>query len=257
MPAAVPRVKKALKKVATKVKVVRTVAKAKVKLVTKANRRPLRGQWPPEPDRVKAILDGLDRLYPDADCELHHENPFQLLCATILSAQCTDERVNLVTPKLFQLFPTPGALAEAPLPVLEDLIRSTGFYRQKARSLQGTARLLVANHGGELPRTGEEMRKLPGVARKTANVVLGTAFGIAEGVVVDTHIQRLSLRLALTRQTTPEKIELDLMKVIPRDHWVKFAHQLIWHGRRLCFARKPDCEHCLLAPHCPSAFKET
>jgi endonuclease-3 len=242
MPAATPvaqRLKRALKKV-----------------VTKANRKPLRQRWPPEPARVRAILRGLDRMYPDADCELHRDNPFQLLCATILSAQCTDERVNQVTPKLFALFPTPEAMAEAPLPVLEDIIRTTGFFRQKARSLKGAAQLLVESHGGQLPRTIAQMRKLPGVARKTANVVLGTAFGIAEGVVVDTHVQRLALRLGLTRQTAPEKIEQELMQVIPSDRWIRFSHQLIWHGRRVCFARKPDCEHCPLAPHCPSAFRE-
>jgi endonuclease-3 len=224
--------------------------------ITKASRKPLRHRWPPDPARVRAILDGLERLYPDVDCELDRENPFQLLCATILSAQCTDERVNQVTPKLFKLFPTPAAMAEAPLPVLEDIIRSTGFYRQKAKSLKGASQILAERPGGELPRTIAELRELPGVARKTANVVLGTAFDIAEGVVVDTHVQRLALRLALTRQTQPEKIEQELMQVIPRDHWIRLSHQLIWHGRRVCFARKPDCEHCLLAPHCPSAFKE-
>jgi endonuclease-3 len=255
MPAVVPRAKRALKKVITKAKVAKAVAKAK--LVTKATRRPMRGKWPPDPKRVRAVLDGLEQMYPDADCELHHRNAFELLCATILSAQCTDERVNMVTPKLFELFPTAEAMAVAPLPVLEDIIRSTGFYRQKARSLQGAARILVDEYGGDLPRTVEQMRRLPGAARKTSNVVLGTAFGIAEGIVVDTHVQRLALRLALTRQTTPEKIEQELMKVIPHDHWIKFSHQLIWHGRRVCFARKPDCDHCLLAPNCPSAFKET
>jgi endonuclease III len=242
----VQRVKKALRK----------VAGTKLARVTKATRKPVRRRWPPEPERVRAILDGLEKLYPDVDCELDRESPFQLLCATILSAQCTDERVNQVTPKLFALFPTAGAMADAPLPVLEDIIRSTGFYRQKAKSLKGTAQVLAARPDGDLPRTIAELRQLPGVARKTANVVLGTAYDIAEGVVVDTHVQRLALRLALTRQTTPEKIEQDLMKVIPRDHWIRFSHQLIWHGRRVCFARKPDCERCLLAPHCPSAFRE-
>jgi endonuclease-3 len=251
----VRRVKKALPRA-----VARTARKAAVPrkaAVTKATRKPLRRRWPPDPARVRAILDGLERLYPDVDCELDRDSPFQLLCATILSAQCTDERVNMVTPKLFAMFPTPAAMAEAPLPVLEDIIRSTGFYRQKAKSLKGTAQLLAERPGGELPRTIADMRQLPGVARKTANVVLGTAFGIAEGVVVDTHVQRLALRLALTRQTAPEKIEQELMKVIPQDHWIRFSHQLIWHGRRVCFARKPDCEHCLLAPHCPSAFRES
>jgi endonuclease-3 len=228
-----------------------------LKVITKATRRPVKVRWPPDPARVLAIVEELDRLYPDVDCELDRENPFQLLCATILSAQCTDERVNLVTPKLFALFPTPQAMAEAPLPVLEDIIRSTGFFRQKAKSLRGAAGKLVEMYGGELPRTVAEMRALPGVARKTANVVLGTAFAIAEGVVVDTHVQRLAMRLGLTRQLTPEKIELDLMKVVPRDRWIRFSHQVIWHGRRVCYARTPDCEHCTLAPHCPSAFRES
>jgi endonuclease III len=227
------------------------------KVVTKATRKPARVRFPPDPARVNAILKGLDGLYPDADCELHRDNPFQLLCATILSAQCTDERVNMVTPKLFSVFPTPERMAEAPLPVLEDIIRPTGFFRMKAKSLKGAAQLLVERHGGQLPHTIDELRQLPGVARKTANVVLGTAFNIADGVVVDTHVQRLALRLALTKQTTPEKIEQDLMKVIPRDRWIKFSHQLIWHGRRMCFARKPDCEHCPLVPNCPSAFRES
>jgi endonuclease-3 len=229
---------------------------AKLKLVTKATRRPVRVRWPPEPARVRAILEGLERLYPDVDCELDRETPFQLLCATILSAQCTDERVNKVTPELFATFPSPEAMAAAPLPVLEDIIRSTGFYRNKAKNLKGAATVLCQRFGGELPRSIEEIMALPGVARKTANVVLGTAFGVASGVVVDTHVQRLAMRLGLTRQTTPEKIEQELMKVIPQDHWIRFSHQIIWHGRRVCFARKPDCEHCPLAPHCPSAFKE-
>jgi endonuclease-3 len=242
---AMPAARRALKKIV-----------AKVKVVTKATRKPHRFRWPPEPERVKKVLQGLDRMYPDADCELHRENPFQLICATILSAQCTDERVNQVTPKLFALFPTPETMSEAPLPVLEEIIRTTGFFRQKAKSLKGTAQLLVERHGSQVPRTIDELIKLPGVARKTSNVVLGTAYGIADGVVVDTHVQRLALRLGLTREVTPEKIEQDLMKVIPRDRWIRLSHQLIWHGRRVCFARKPDCEHCPLAPHCPAAFKE-
>src|SRR5262245_23725834 len=193
---------KARAKPVTKAKPVRT---ARLKVVTKANRRPLRMRWPPDPARVRAILDGLERLYPDVDCELDRENAFQLLCATILSAQCTDERVNQVTPRLFQTFPTPAAMAEAPTPVLEEIIRSTGFYRQKAKSLKAASALLVERFGGEVPRTIEELLTLPGVARKTANVVLGTAYNLAFGVVVDTHVQRLALRLALTRETTPEK----------------------------------------------------
>jgi endonuclease-3 len=232
----------------------RALVKA-LKVITKSNRKPLRFRWPPEPSRVEAILDGLETLYPDVDCELDRETPFQLLCATILSAQCTDERVNKVTPELFRRFPDATRMASASLGELEDIIRSTGFFRQKAKSLKGTAALLVEG-GGELPRSIADLTRLPGVARKTANVVLGTAYGIAEGVVVDTHVQRLSLRLALTRKTDAKGIEQDLMRVVPQDRWIRFSHQLIWHGRRVCFARKPNCGGCLLAPHCPSAGRE-
>jgi endonuclease-3 len=206
---------------------------------------------------VRGILEGLASLYPDADCELHRENPFQLLCATILSAQCTDERVNQVTPELFRRFPDAEAMAAAPLPLLEELVRRTGFYRQKAKNLKATAQLLLERHGGQVPRSIDEIRELPGAARKTANVVLGTAFGIAAGVVVDTHVQRLAMRLGLTRETTPEKIERDLMEVVPQADWIRLSHRLIWHGRRLCTARKPACDACPLVPHCPSAFKES
>jgi endonuclease-3 len=222
-------------------------------LVTKATRRPARGKWPPQPERVRSILDGLEELYPDVDCELDRETPFQLLCATILSAQCTDERVNQVTPALFRRFPDARAMAKAELPELEELIRSTGFFRQKAKSLKATSQALLDNHAGEIPRTLGELIKFPGVARKTASVVLGTAFGLAEGIVVDTHVQRLAMRLGLTRSTDVKDIEQDLMKVIPHQRWIRFSHQLIWHGRRVCFARKPDCAHCILAPFCPSA----
>jgi endonuclease-3 len=206
---------------------------------------------------VKTILRELDRLYPAANCELNRKNPFELLCATILSAQCTDERVNMVTPALFARFPTPAALAAAPAPVLEDMIRSTGFFRNKAKNLLGAARLLSEKWAGEVPRSMDELLELPGVARKTANVVLGTAYGIASGVVVDTHITRLAGRLGLTRETAPERIERDLMDIIPRERWILFAHQLIWHGRRICHARKPDCDTCPLVPNCPSSFRET
>jgi len=231
-------------------------ARAKApKVITKASRKPIRARWPPEAARVEAILAGLETLYPDVDCELDRESPFQLLCATILSAQCTDERVNKVTPELFRRFPDAASMAAASLGELEEIIRSTGFFRQKAKSLKGTAALL-AERGGDLPRSIAELTRMPGVARKTANVVLGTAYGIAEGVVVDTHVQRLSLRLALTRKTDPKGIEQDLMKVVPQDRWIRFSHQLIWHGRRVCFARKPECGSCLLAPHCPSAGRE-
>ena len=212
-------------------------------------------EWPPKPHRVRAILRELDRLYPKADCELERESPFELLCATILSAQCTDERVNQVTPALFARFSTPAAMAAALAPVLEDMIRSTGFYHNKTKSLLGASRMLAEKWNGEVPRTMDELLELPGVARKTANVVLGTAYGIAAGVVVDTHVTRLAARLALTREKLPEKIERDLMQVIPRDRWILFAHQLIWHGRRVCQARKPKCDTCPLVPHCPSAFE--
>ncbi len=228
----------------------------RLKVITKATRRPVRAKWPPDPARVRSILEALEDMYPEVQCELDHENAFQLISATILSAQCTDERVNKVTPELFRLFPTPAAMARAPLPTLEKVIRSTGFYKQKAKSLKGTATGLVERFGGEVPRTLTELTTLPGVARKTANVVLGTAYGLAEGVVVDTHIQRLSMRLGLTRSTEPKGIEQDLMKALPRDSWVRAGHQLIWHGRRVCFARKPNCAGCTLAPFCPSAGLE-
>ena len=224
--------------------------------ITKANRKPARVKWPPEPTRVRSILNGLEDLYPDVDCELDRDTPFQLLCATILSAQCTDDRVNMVTPELFRRFPDAAAMARAPVPTLEKLIRSTGFFRQKAKNLRATARLLLESHGGEIPRTLAELIKLPGVARKTASVVLGTAFGLAEGVVVDTHVQRLAMRLGLTRATDVKRIEQDLMVVLPPDRWIRFSHQLIWHGRRVCFARKPNCAGCTLAPFCPSAGLE-
>jgi endonuclease III len=225
--------------------------------VTKATRRPRRGPWPPDPARVRSIIDGLEELYPDVDCELDRETPFQLVCATILSAQSTDARVNMVTPALFKAYPTPQAMAKAPLPKLEALIRTTGFFRQKSKSLKGTATMLVERFGGQVPRTLAELVQLPGVARKTASVVLGTAYGLAEGVVVDTHVQRLAMRLGLTRSPDVKKIEQDLMKIIPHESWIRFSHQLIWHGRRVCFARKPQCETCTLASYCPSAGLET
>jgi endonuclease-3 len=227
-----------------------------LKVITKATRKPRRGPWPPDPARVRSILEGLEDLYPDVDCELDRETPFQLLCATILSAQCTDERVNKVTPELFRRFPDARAMAKARQPVLENIIRSTGFFRQKAKSLKGSSQALLERFGGEIPKTLAELTSLPGVARKTASVVLGTAFSLAEGVVVDTHVQRLSMRLGLTRSGDPKNIEQDLMKVVPQDRWIRFSHQIIWHGRRVCFARKPNCAGCTLAPFCPSAGLE-
>jgi endonuclease-3 len=237
-------------------KIVRKIVR-KAKVITKANRRPRRGAWPPDPARVRSIIDGLEELYPDVDCELDRETPFQLVIATILSAQTTDQRVNMVTPELFRRYPTPDAMAKAPLPTLEKIIRSTGFFRMKAKSIKGAAAGLTERFGGEVPRTLAELTTLPGVARKTANVVLGTAYGLAEGVVVDTHVQRLSMRLGLTRATDVKDIEKDLMKVVPHESWIRFSHQVIWHGRRVCFARKPNCAGCTLAPFCPSAGLET
>jgi endonuclease-3 len=224
--------------------------------VTKVTRKPARQRWPPDPGRVGAILRELDRLYPSADCALVRDNPFQLLCATILSAQCTDERVNRVTPSLFARFPTTAAMAKAPQAAVEDIIRSTGFFHNKAKNLIGAARVLEERWCGAIPQSMNRLLELPGVARKTANVVLGTAFGIAEGVVVDTHVTRLAQRLGLTRATNAEAIERDLMQILPRPRWILFSHQIIWHGRQVCRARKPDCDVCPLVPHCPGAFRE-
>src|SRR5579871_3476306 len=200
--------------------------------------------------RVAQILRGLDQMYPDVTCALHHHNPWELLVATILSAQCTDKRVNEVTPGLFAKYPTPRDFAAVRPEVLAQDIRSTGFFNNKAKSIVGAAQKVLRDFGGEVPRTMEEMLTIPGAARKTANVVLGTAYGIAVGVVVDTHVQRLSRRLDLTKQTDPVKIEQDLIKLIPPDRWVLFSHQMIHHGRALCVARKPRCAECLLDPLC-------
>ena len=208
-----------------------------------------------DPARVRAILKGLDEAYPNATCELKHENAFQLLIATILSAQCTDAVVNTVTPVLFAKYPTPKDLAYANPAEIEQLIRPTGFFRNKTKSIIGASKKLVEEFGGEVPRTMEQLVTIPGAARKTANVVLGTAFGIASGVVVDTHVQRLSLRLDLTKNEDPKKIEQDLMKIIPQDRWIRFSHQVIWHGRRVCFARKPRCIDCNLQKICYSKDK--
>lgn len=208
-----------------------------------------------DPARVRAILKGLDEAYPAATCALRHENAFQLLISTILSAQCTDERVNQVTATLFPKYPNAKAFAYANPAKLEQEIRPTGFFRNKTKSIMGASKKIVEEFHGEVPKTMEELLTLPGVARKTANVVLGTAFGIAAGVVVDTHVQRLSERLDLTKNTDPKKIEQDLMKVIPRDRWILFSHQLIWHGRRVCQARKPRCIECNLERLCYSKDK--
>jgi len=208
-----------------------------------------------DPKRVRAILTKLDEAYPAATCALEHQNPFQLLIATILSAQCTDERVNQVTRSLFQKYRKPEDFAYADPHDLEAEIRPTGFFRAKTKSIQGTSKKIVEEFSGEVPRTMEQLLTLPGVARKTANVVLGTAFGIPSGIVVDTHVQRLARRLDLTRNTDPKKIEQDLMAIIPQDKWIIFAHQLIWHGRRVCQARKPRCMECNLERICYSEDK--
>jgi endonuclease III len=208
-----------------------------------------------DPARVRAILRKLDEAYPDATCALKHANPFQLLIATILSAQCTDERVNMVTPGLFQKYKDAKGFAYANPAEVENEIRSTGFFRNKTKSIIGASKKIVEDFHGEVPKTMDELLTLPGVARKTANVVLGTGFGIASGVVVDTHVQRLSERLDLTKHNDPKKIEQDLMKAIPQDRWILFAHQLIWHGRRVCVARKPRCIDCNLKAICYSKDK--
>jgi endonuclease-3 len=202
------------------------------------------------PARVADLLDRLARAYPNAECALDHSSPFELLIATILSAQTTDAGVNMATPALFAAYPTPATMAAAPLPVLEELIRRTGFYRSKAKSIKGAAQAIHERFGDEVPRTVAELITVPGAARKTANVVLGVAYGLAEGVVVDTHVHRLSKRLGLTTQDDPKKIELDLMKRIPRDHWIAFSHELIHHGRKICIARKPRCAECPLETTC-------
>jgi len=210
---------------------------------------------PTNPARVTAILDTLAQAYPDAVCALHHKSAWQLLVATILSAQCTDVRVNLVTPALFKTFPTPKAMAAASLPELEELVRTTGFFRNKAKSLQGAGRIVSEEFHSKVPQTMPELLRIPGVARKTANVVLGTWFKIADGIVVDTHVLRIAQRLALTRESTPEKVERDLMQIIPQSQWIDFTHRIIAHGRALCVARRPHCAECSLEPLCSAPDK--
>ena len=203
-----------------------------------------------KPQAVK-IAKALARSYPDAVCALEHTDPFQLLVATILSAQCTDERVNMVTPVLFQKYPTAEMLAQSTQEDVEKIVKSTGFFRAKAKNIRGMAAKLVDDFAGELPRTVEELTTLPGVGRKTANVVLGTSFGIATGVVVDTHVKRIAKLLGLTNHTDPEKVERDLMGILPKSEWVNFAHCLIHHGRRICIARRPKCTECPVLKLCP------
>ena len=236
------------------------VPAAKAKAIAKSEPvavkvKPGKTKRPLAPERVAAILDALRKTYPGVVCALNHKNAWELTVATILSAQCTDVRVNLVTPGLFKAFPTPKAMAAASLPELEELIRTTGFFRNKAKSIKGAAAVVVDEFKGKVPETMEEILRLPGVARKTANVVLGSWYGIAVGVVVDTHVLRLSRRLELTKNTTPEKVEQDLMKVIPQDRWIAFSHELIHHGRQVCVARKPRCAECSLEHLCNSGDK--
>jgi endonuclease III len=223
--------------------------KATKKTANKPRRNPLAAE------RISALLERLAQAYPAAECALHHRNAWELMVATILSAQCTDARVNMVTPALFKKFPTPVDFANAPLVEIEELIRSTGFYHNKAKSLNGAARRITEEYSGAVPQTMEELLTVPGVARKTANVVLGVAFGKAVGIVVDTHVLRLSERLELTRETQPVPVEQDLMKIIPQARWIAFSHEMIHHGRQICIARKPRCVDCTLESLCYSSDK--
>ena len=208
---------------------------------------------PKKPLRIQELLRRLKKSYGDAECALTHKNAFELLVATILSAQCTDVRVNMVTPALFKKYPNPKALAAADPADVEDLVRTTGFFRNKAKNIIGMAQRLNAAYAGEVPKTMDDLLTLPGVARKTANVVLGVAYHLAHGVVVDTHVKRLSVRLGMTKQVDPVKVERELMAAIPRASWIQFSHWLIHHGRQICVARKPKCEVCPLQDICPSA----
>src|SRR5438270_1787150 len=207
--------------------------------------------------RAKEIIKLLKRAHPDAHCALNHSNPFELLIATILSAQCTDERVNIVTADLFRKYRQPEDYLKVPDTELQQDIRTTGFFRNKTKSIQGACKVLIEKFGGEVPQTMEELLTIPGAARKTANVVLGVGFGIAEGIVVDTHVSRLSQRLRVTRQKDPGKIEKDLMELVPKKDWIIFSHLLIFHGRRVCKARRPLCEKCVVEKLCPSSILKT
>ena len=241
---------------------IKAVAKqpAAAKSARKASPAPRASKAPPArgplaPDRVAAILKALDEAYPNAVCALRHSTPWELLVATILSAQCTDARVNMVTPELFRRYPTPAEMAKAPLPEIENLIRTTGFFRNKAKSIQGAAKKVTEEFGGKVPQTLDELITIPGAARKTANVVLGVSFGKAEGVVVDTHVFRIARRLELAKGNTPQEVERELMQVLPRDHWIAFSHQIIHHGRQICVARNPRCRECALETLCRSRDK--
>jgi len=219
----------------------------------KKQSKPPRGSL--APDRIAAILKALDEAYPNAECALTHNSPWELLVATILSAQCTDVRVNIVTPELLRRFPTPQKMAKATLPQLETLIRTTGFFRNKAKSIQGAARKIVADFNGQVPQTLAELITIPGAARKTANVVLGVCFNKAEGIVVDTHVLRIARRLGLAKGETPQRVEQELMQIIAQRRWIDFSHQIIHHGRQICLARKPKCNRCNLEQLCTSKDK--
>lgn len=225
--------------------------------IAKTTGRPKAGQHykPLAKERIDAILDGLRKAYPNVKCALHHKSAWELVVATILSAQCTDARVNMVTPVLFKRFPAPRTLAKADPAEVEDIIRTTGFFRNKTKSIIGAAKKVTETYGGKVPDTMDELLSLPGVARKTANVVLGSWFGKNEGVVVDTHVFRLAHRLDLSKADNPVKMEQDLMKIIPRDHWTDFSHELIHHGRQICIARKPKCVDCPIETLCHAADK--
>ncbi len=248
---------KAKKSKPTRQKKFKSVAKVRTKNNAAKNAASSHGDTPDptNPKRVAAILAKLDEAYPNATCELKHENPFQLVISTILSAQCTDVRVNQVTEKLYKKYPDAKAFAYANPAELEQEIRPTGFFRNKTKSVMGASKAIMEKFAGAVPRTMEEMLTLPGVARKTANVVLGTAYGIPSGVVVDTHVLRLARRLELTKHEEPKKVEQDLMNILPQNKWIQFSHQLIWHGRRVCVARKPRCIDCNLEPLCQSKDK--
>jgi endonuclease-3 len=240
---------KTKKKASTKKKPARAKSKPAKSGKTAKAAKPARAAGA-DPQRVAAILAKLDQAYPSATCELKHENAFHLLISTILSAQCTDVRVNQVAETLYKKYPDPKAFACATPSDLEQAIRPTGFFRNKTKSVMGASKAIIEKFGGEVPRTMEEILTLPGVARKTANVVLGTAYGIPSGIVVDTHVQRIANRLDLTRNEDPKKIEQDLMQVIPKEKWIQFSHQIIWHGRRVCQARKPKCVECNMESLC-------
>jgi endonuclease-3 len=234
---------------------VRPSAKPKAKAAPRAGGKPAAGYNPVAPERVRQILARLDQLYPNVTCALGHKSAWELLVATILSAQCTDVRVNMVTPGLFAKYPTAAHFAALKPEELEPDIRSTGFFRNKSKSIVGAAQMVVREFGGKVPDNMEQLLTLPGVARKTANVVLGTWFKKAVGVVVDTHVQRIARRLELTKEEDPPKIERDLMRVIPQEKWIEFSHQIIWHGRKLCVARNPKCAECSLETLCHAADK--